>query len=113
MNVQQFVDELLHALTTVEHFAQIAVQTEGPTMRATAYLVRQRDSFLRIYFNEVTGTIAFAFIQQQQRIWGIDYDNRRGWHKHPLQDPTQHVPISPLSVQEIIRELQQILVQHG
>ena len=113
MNVHQFVDELLQELATVDRFAQIAVQTEGPTVRANAYLSGRIDSFLRIYFNEVTGTIAFALIEQRQRIWGIDCDNRRGWHKHPVQDPTQHVKIDPMSIREIIGELQVILIQRS
>ncbi len=109
MNVQQFVDELLQELVAVDRFAQIAVQTEGPTVRVNAYVSGRSDCFLRSYFNETTGTIAFALIEQQQRIWGIDCDNRRGWHKHPLQDPTQHVKIGLMSVREIIAELRVIL----
>jgi hypothetical protein len=109
MNVQQFVDELLQELVVVDRFAQIAVQTEGPTARVSAYVSGRSDCFLRSYFNETTGTIAFALIEQQQRIWGIDCDNRRGWHKHPLHDPTQHSKSDPLSIREIIAELRDIL----
>ncbi len=109
MRVQQFVDELLQELVVVDRFIRIAVQTEGPTARINAYVSGRIDCFLRSYFNETTGTIAFALIEQQQRIWGIDFDNRRGWHRHPLQEPKQHVQIDPLSVREIMAELQEIL----
>ena len=30
-------------------------------------------------------------------------------HKHPLQDPGEHVKSDPLSIQEIIAELREIL----
>ena len=109
MKVQQFVDELLQELVAVDQFTQIAVQTEGPTVRVNAYVAGRDNCFLRSYFNETTGTIAFALIEQQQRIWGIDCDNRRGWHKHPVQDPTQHIESGPLSIQEIVAELQNVL----
>lgn len=109
MNVQQFAEELLQELVALDRFAQIAVQTEGPTVRINAFVSGRSDCFLRSYFNQTTGTIAFALIEQQQRIWGIDCDNRRGWHKHPLQDPEEHVKSDPLSIQEIIAELREIL----
>lgn len=66
--------------------------------------------FLRFYCNEVTGTLAFALIKQQHRVWGIDFDNRRQWHVHPAENPEKHVPIDPLSVTEIVGRLQDVLL---
>ena len=65
---------------------------------------------MRYYFNEVTGTLAFALIENQQRIWGIDFDNRRGWHLHPIEKPADHIPIEPLAVPEIVMHLQRALL---
>ncbi len=31
-----------------------------------------------IYFNEFTSTTAFALLENNKRIWGIDFDNPRG-----------------------------------
>ncbi len=38
----------------------------------------RRRGFLQVYFNELTGTVAFALIEQGKRVWGVDYDKGRG-----------------------------------
>jgi hypothetical protein len=67
--------------------------------------------FLSFYYNQVTGTEAFALIEGARRIWGIDYDNIRGWHLHPAEAPDQHVAIEPQSVPAIIQWLGQALAK--
>lgn len=76
MDVSSFVDELLPALADTGFFERVNLQTEGPVASGYAYV--HDDLFLRFYFNQLTGTIAFALIDSQRRIWGIDYENRRG-----------------------------------
>jgi hypothetical protein len=44
--------------------------------------------FVDAFFNEQTGTIAFALIQNDVRIFGAD--NTGGWHLHPFSDPEKH-----------------------
>jgi len=112
MDVKDFFDELLRALTDTELFEQVAFQTEGPIVSGQAYLFRSNQDFLRVYFNGMTGTIAFALIEKQQQVWGIDYDNRRGWHLHPVENPTDHVGIAPMSVSDIVARLQTVLLMH-
>lgn len=107
MDVKTFTDELLSALADIGRFERVALQAEGPIVSGYAYL--DDEFFLRFYFNEFTSTTAFALIENRQRIWGVDYDNRRGWHLHPVDDPTKHVDTSPLSIAEIIELLEKIL----
>jgi hypothetical protein len=109
MDVRTFANELLRALADTGLFERVALQTEGPVAHGRAYV--REDLFLRFYFNEVTGTIAFALIGKQQRMWGIDYDNRRGWHLHPADSPRDHIRIAPLSVSNIVARVQDILNQ--
>lgn len=109
MDVRAFVEELLDALAGTGLFERVAVQTEGPV--ANGYASIHEDLFLRFYFNEVTGTMAFALIEAQQRIWGLDFDNRRGWHVHPIENPTDHVAVNPTTVTEIIARLHDLLVR--
>jgi len=107
MDVRTFADELLSALTHTGLFKRVALQAEGPI--ADGYAYTEGDVVLRFYFNQLTGTIAFALIEDQRRIWGIDYDNRRGWHVHPKAHPEDHVAIGPLTVGEIVSRLQTVL----
>lgn len=107
MDVRAFVDELLPALADTEFFERVTLQTEGPIASGYAYV--HNEFYLRFYFNAVTGTTAFALIEIQRRIWGIDYDNRRGWHLHPAESPTDHIETNPMSIEDIVANLQAVL----
>lgn len=111
--VRKFTSEFLRALATVEAVDHVALQSEGPIVSGRAYLVWAVDRFLEFYFNEKTGTMAFTLIEGQRRIWGIDRDNIRGWHLHPLENPAEHVEIKALSVSKIIARLGAALQELG
>jgi len=111
--VEEFASELLRALATVEAIDHVALHSEGPIVNGRAYLTLGADQFLEFYFNEKTGTMAFALIEGQRRIWGIDRDNIRGWHLHPLENPAEHVEIKALSVSKIIARLAAVLPELG
>lgn len=61
--------------------------------------------FVDVFFNEVTGTIAYALIQSGQRVFGAD--NTGGWHLHPFDDPVRHDPLSgPMSFDEFMAKIE-------
>jgi hypothetical protein len=103
MDVKHFVEQVLSALSGALPFGRVSVQTEGPIVEGRAFL--QENRFLRFYYNERTGTTVFALIEDERRAWGIDCDQRRGWHLHPVSAPEEHVEIAPLTVAEIIERL--------
>jgi replicative DNA helicase len=71
------------ALLADRPFVQsVDVETEAIVVRGRVLLERNR--FLQVCFNEETGTTAFALIEDQQRIWGVDYDDLRGGHIHSV-----------------------------
>lgn len=109
MDVKSFVDSLLPALSTIGQIEDISLHTEGPVANGRAYLYDGGERFIRFFFNQTTGTLAFALIVRQQRAWGIDYDNQRGWHLHPVNNPNSHVSIDPLSIPAIVAMLQDVL----
>jgi len=47
--------------------------------------------FIDAFFNEVSGRTAFALIDQGDRIFGAD--NAGGWHVHPFDSPSDHLPV--------------------
>lgn len=106
MDVKDFLIELLSALGKVDFVEDIHLQVEGLTVAGR--IVLKEDRFVEIYYNELTGTLAFALIEKAKRIWGIDRDRIRGWHVHPLRDSEKHVETRSLSVTEIIRELTRV-----
>jgi hypothetical protein len=107
MDVRSFASELLRALATIEAIERVVLQSEGPVVKGRAYVTAEM--LLEFYFNEKTGTVAFALIRDWDRVWGIDQDNIRGWHLHPLENPVEHVGIEELSVSEIVEHLRAAL----
>jgi hypothetical protein len=107
MDVTAFSSELLSALAEADFVERVALRVEGNIVDGRAYLCGEM--FLEFYFNEVSGTIAFALIKGRERIWGIDRDNIRRWHLHPVEEPESHVAIEPLSVPEIVERLKETL----
>jgi hypothetical protein len=61
--------------------------------------------FIDAFYNEHTDTIAFAFIREGQRLFGMD--NTGGWHVHPFADPVRHEPLAdPPSFAEFVDEIE-------
>ena len=106
MDVNQFLLSLLHPLSTLEFVEKVDLQTEVFIVKGRVILKKNR--FLQVYFNELTGTMAFALIEGEERIWGIDFDNMRGWHLHPLGNSEGHYNIAPQSIEEIIKALAEV-----
>ncbi|MEK7327065.1 MAG: hypothetical protein AAB217_17620 [Chloroflexota bacterium] len=107
MNTKTFSSELLSALAGTNLFQHVSLSAEGPIADGRAYI--SEDKFLNFYFNEETGTLAFALIDREKRAWGIDRDNLRGWHLHPSDNPDSHVTIEPMTISEIIARLSDVL----
>ena len=64
-------------------------------LTATAIKLRVQTTvggYVDAFYNEQTGTTAYALIDQGQRIFGAD--NTGGWHQHPFRDPTDHDPLA-------------------
>ena len=106
MDLSQFLLILLRSLSEIDFVEKVDIQTEVFILKGRAILKKNR--FLQIYFNEITGTIAFALIENDRRIWGIDYDNIRSWHLHPLENPEIHQSIQEKTIEEIIEMLSAI-----
>ena len=106
MDINQFLLSLLEGLATLDFVEGVEIHTEVFILKGRAILRKNR--FIQIYFNELTGTKAFALIENGKRIWGIDFDNMRGWHCHPLESPETHQNLSMITIEEIIEMLIEI-----
>lgn len=61
--------------------------------------------FIDAFYNEHTGTTAYALIRQSRRAFGAD--NTGGWHVHPFADPDQHDPLpGAMSLAEFLAEIE-------
>ena len=76
VDVAPFLSSLLDALADRPFVQSVDLETEAIVVRGRVLL--EQDRFLQVYFNEETGTTAFALIEEEQRIWGVGYDDLRG-----------------------------------
>jgi hypothetical protein len=76
MEIEKFLLSLLGSLADLDFVEKIDFKTEVFVLKGRAILKKNR--FLQVYFNELTGTTAFALIEQDKRVWGVDFDNMRG-----------------------------------
>lgn len=106
MDINHFLVTLLHELSNLDFVEKIDLHTEVFILKGRIFLKKGR--FLQIYYNESTGTTAFALIEKTKRLWGIDYDKVRGWHLHPIENPDSHYDIENISIKEIITLLSKI-----
>jgi len=100
VDVASFIEETLLGLAGIPQFVDSMVNVEGPVADGFGFV--DDALYLHFYFNERTGTTAFALIQSDERAWGIDYDNRRGWHLHPVGAAQRHEPSDPKTIGEIM-----------
>jgi hypothetical protein len=112
MELKAFLAELVSSLTLLDFVASIDIRTEAFTLKGRVHF--KKTGFLEIYFNEQTQTVAVAWIEGERRKWGIDRDNFRGWHRHPLENAENHEAIPAKSIRGIIQELGEVWSQaHG
>ncbi|MCS4198154.1 hypothetical protein [Salinibacter ruber] len=103
MDVETFVSSLLDALADRPFVQSVDVETEAIVVRGRVLLERNR--FLQVCFNEETGTTAFALIEDEQRIGGVDYDDLRGEHVHSVDSSDQHRDIDPMTPRDVVEAL--------
>lgn len=61
--------------------------------------------FIDAFYNEHTGTIAFALIRRGRRAFGAD--NTGGWHVHPFEAPGRHDSLpGAMSFAEFVAEIE-------
>jgi len=109
MDINQFLLSILHSLSTIDFVEEVDFHTEVFILKGRAVLKKGR--FLQVYFNEQTGTTAFALIEEEKRIWGIDFDNLRGWHLHSLENPDSHQNMEAKAIEEIATMISEVWIK--
>jgi hypothetical protein len=107
VDVRDFLLSLLNSLSGLESVEKVDLNTEAVVLKGRVWIKGNR--YVQVYFNEITGTTAFALIEKGQRIWGIDFDNMRGWHVHPFGEADGHEMISEMNIEEIVKTLSDVL----
>ena len=71
--------------------------------------------FVHVFLGELTGSLFFALIERNQRIFGIDRESGE-WHAHPYDAPYQHVSLpeglEPKPLLSFLARVEDLVVQH-
>lgn len=72
--------------------------------------------FVHVFYGERSGSLYFALIEEQRRIFGIDKEQKR-WHIHPFSTPDQHVPLTeglePRPLLTFLARVEELLLLHN
>lgn len=104
------IDELIHNnQDLIKHFSAFKNwYVADRTQNIIKILVLiENDLFIQIYFNESKGKLNLAFIQNNQRIYGVDSEGGI-LHIHPFDNPDQHISINEMiSLKEFFHSVQE------
>src|SRR5215813_9423794 len=103
MELKSFLQDLVSGLARLDFVTSVDLHTEVFTVKGRVHF--KDKGFLEVYLNEQTQTTAIAWVDGGHRRWGIDRDNQRGWHRHPLENPAAHEETPAMSIDDIIEEL--------
>ena len=108
---------------TVEEFEHMVyASVDRSTICDSPFIVRQRGpsiklridllvgGFIEAYYNEETGTTAYALIQNGIRTFGAD--NATSWHYHSFESPGLHIALrTEMKFAEFLGEVERRLSQ--
>ncbi len=104
MSVEEFEENVSTVCSnspTVRNFARHGAGANWVSMRA--YLTDE--SVVDVFYNQKTGKTSFAQIRGNRRIFGAD--NRKGWHWHARENPSQHIEAErEISFDEFLAEIE-------
>jgi hypothetical protein len=104
MTVEEFKNLLL--ATTKTYFPQAALTLqEKRSIIIEARINIKEGLFVHIYFNALTGRKSYTLIHRSQRALG--WDNRRFWHRHPLDNPELHIRCREPALEAVFKEMRE------
>jgi hypothetical protein len=70
-------------------------------------IVVEKGLFIDVYYNAMNGRLSFALILEGERVFG--YDKVKTWHRHPFEDPSQHVPCVEPALEQVFAEIEEVI----
>jgi hypothetical protein len=88
MGIQEFYSTVISELSRLDFISDIEFQqVDEYSFTGKAILKRTYILSIRFKYFESKLTLSFTLLFQNERIWGLDKDNRIGWHIHPFISP--------------------------
>lgn len=105
MTLDEFQRQL-YATATASTICEVPVVRRISATSVNLRIAVALGGYIDAFFNEQTGTTAYAWIFDVRRAFGVD--NTGGWHMHPLEDPERHDRLTEsMPFSEFLRYLEQ------
>ncbi|QGA80931.1 hypothetical protein [Candidatus Nanohalobium constans] len=102
MNVEQFSSRIIDLAAEKDFIQDFSIDMkEGVVVDSR---IKLEDGFVDVFRNFDTGRVAFAYIVDEERVFGAD--NTGGWHTHPIENPGDHVESDEISLEQFFRMLE-------
>ena len=101
-----FVEAILGESEESGIITHTEVNVEGPITKIR--LTIDEKTFIQIFSNNTTKTLAYTLIRESKRIYGIDRDNIRDWHEHPFEDPTTHRKCDKVTFKHFLEKVKEL-----
>jgi len=108
MSAEEFKEKVESAISQIDSVQSIFISIIRNEVFGRANF--EANCFLNLRYNAKFVTLSFALVFDGIRIWGIDRDTKKGWHRHPLYNIEVHEPIDEPTINDIIDELQVVLI---
>jgi hypothetical protein len=105
--------QLLHELQQACDRSPLVSHIEERLVDADILSVRVHltvtNTFINVFYNVTTDKAAFALVKGERRLYGVD-NAKMGWHRHPFDDPDQHVPCAPVRFEEFLAAVETLFM---
>lgn len=95
-------------------FIQSIEEIERTDISLSLRLYIRNGLFVQVFMGEKTGSLYFALIEHEHRIFGIDRE-RGIWHLHPFDAPETHQPlldgIEPKPLLTFLSQVETLLIE--
>lgn len=101
MELAKFESDLRASIGSISDARSLVVVTRT-AVSLKALIKLEREFSITVFFNASFSIRSFSLIHQNKRVFGVDCDNRIGWHIHPADDADNHVLTQERSTSDII-----------
>ena len=101
MELAKFEANLRASIESISDVRDLVVSKRTP-VSLKASIILESGFSIAVFFNAAFTIQSFSLIHQSKRVFGIDCDNRIGWHIHPEDNPDSYVLTQERQLPEIM-----------
>lgn len=96
-----FAKGIISVCTEIKKVSHYDINIVDNTIVKIRIHLSNNNSFIDVFYNSHTSTIAYTLIENEKRIFGVD--NTGGWHIHPFENPEEHIPSDKIGFANFVK----------